>query len=67
MNNEQKGTLLIVLGAVLFIAFAGKFILHLVGLIVALIIINHGLQLKKMPGLLSMIRVWIHQIWKSIP
>lgn len=67
MDNNSKGTLFIVLGIALFIAFTGRFFLLVIGAIVSLIIINYGLQLKGMPGLLITVKSWIQQLWKLRP
>lgn len=64
IDNNSKGVFFIVLGAMLLIAFAGKFFLQVVGIFVSLFIINYGLQLKRMPSLMSMITLWIQQLLK---
>lgn len=62
IDNNTKGAFFIALGVVLFIAFAGKLFLQLVGILVSLFIINYGLQLKKQPSLLSMTKNWVKKI-----
>jgi hypothetical protein len=62
IDNNTKGAFFVALGMVLFIAFAGKLFLQLVGILVSLFIINYGLQLKKQPSLISMTKNWVKQI-----
>jgi hypothetical protein len=62
IDNNTKGAFFMALGIVLFIAFAGKLFLHLVGILVSLFIINYGLQLKKQPSLISITKNWIKQV-----
>ena len=62
IDNNSKGAFFIALGVILFIAFAGKFFLQLAGIFVSLFIINYGLQLKKMPSLISIVKNWVKQI-----
>lgn len=62
VDNNSKGAFFIALGVILFIAFAGKFFLQLMGILVSLFIINYGLQLKKMPSLVSIAKSWVKQI-----
>jgi hypothetical protein len=62
IDNNTKGAFFVALGMVLFIAFAGKLFLQLVGILVSLFIINYGLQLKKQPSLISMTKNWIKQV-----
>jgi hypothetical protein len=58
MIKKNKGLFFTILGSILFILFAGKFLIHIVGIIGALLLINYGLRLQNLPPVWILIQEW---------
>lgn len=50
-RDRGLGILLVILGSAVFVLSAGKWLLHVVGLSLAVLIINYGLRLQGLPSL----------------
>lgn len=62
ITEKNKGILFITIGSILFVLFAGKFLLQIVGAVVALLLINYGLYLNNMPPIWILIQEWLLNI-----
>ncbi|HBR70618.1 TPA: hypothetical protein DIC20_03120 [Candidatus Dependentiae bacterium] len=61
-TEKNKGILFIIIGSILFILFAGKFLLYIVGAIIGLLLINYGLYLNNLPPIWILIQEWLLNI-----
>jgi len=59
IHNKNKGVLFVIIGSILFFIFAGKFLFHIIGIIIALLLINYGLYLQSMPPIWILLQEWI--------
>jgi len=65
-QNYWLGLLFIILGFILLIAVAGDLLARFILVLMALGLINYGLQLRGMPTLPMLIRMWLAMIgWRS--
>jgi len=61
-RDKNKGILFVIIGSTLFVVFAGKFLLQIIGAVVALLVINYGLYLQGLPPIWILIQEWIMNI-----
>lgn len=61
-NKVNLGVAAVVFGVVVFVVAAGSLIFQLVGAVLAIIIINHGLQLMGKPPLFTLLQDWFDHI-----
>ena len=61
-SKKNKGLFFTIAGGLLFILFAGKFLLHIAGIIIALLLINYGLYLQNLPPIWILIQEWLMNI-----
>lgn len=59
-SQRAKGLLSLFLGSVLFILFAGKFLLQIIALFVSLALINYGMTSCGYPSLFVFMRQWFY-------
>jgi len=58
-QNNLLGILFIILGVVLLVAVAGHLLVQAVMILIALGLINYGLQMRGMPSLQMLVRMWL--------
>lgn len=63
-QNKPLGLLFIILGLVVLLAAAGDLLLRIAVAIVALMIINYGMQLYGMPLGAALTRMWVYRSWR---
>ena len=61
-NSGNVGVIAIVVGVIVFVAAAGDIIFRVLGVILAISLINHGLQLMGKASLFSLIQNWFDQM-----
>ena len=61
-NNKILGILLIVLGAALFMASAGKYLVEILLIVVSMSLINFGLKMLGQPSIWRILADWIASI-----
>jgi len=61
-NKANVGIAAIVFGGVVFIVATGTFIFQVLGVLIALILVNHGLQLMGKPPLFDLIQDWFNRV-----
>lgn len=61
-DKQSRGLLYIILGSILLVVAAGPFILQIMGIIVALFLINTGLHLRRMPPLFILLQEWFEML-----
>ncbi|HLB41056.1 MAG TPA: hypothetical protein VJJ83_04650 [Candidatus Babeliales bacterium] len=50
-NDKSLGLLVTIIGIALLIAFSAPFMLHMIGIAAALLVINYGLKVQGLQGL----------------
>ncbi|MBT4855645.1 hypothetical protein HOM50_01505 [bacterium] len=59
-NEKILGIVFVIIGAALFISFAGRFLVEIIGAIISIMIINYGLKLQGLPAIWMLMMQWIH-------
>lgn len=60
-NDKSLGLLVTIIGIALLIAFSAPFILHMIGIGVALLVINYGLKVQGLHGLSAVVQQFYQQ------
>ncbi len=60
--QKNKGIFFTVIGSLLFLLFVGKFLLQIIGAIVAIYLINYGLSLQHLPSIWILMQKWFIQL-----
>jgi multisubunit Na+/H+ antiporter MnhG subunit len=61
-HSSNIGVIAIILGTIIFVVATGDIIFRVLGVILAIALINHGLQLMGKPSLFSLIQDWFDQM-----
>ena len=61
LNKVHVGKAAIAFGVVLFVVATGTLVFQVVGVLISLVLINHGLQLIGKPPLLELLQQYVNQ------
>jgi hypothetical protein len=61
-RNKNTGILFIILGSILLVLFSGHFIMPIIGIVIGITLINHGLYLLNYPPLWTLAQDWLANI-----
>ncbi len=59
-NSANVGLAAIVFGVAVFVAATGPLIFQVLGILIAIVLVNHGLQLMGKPPLFVMVQDWFN-------
>ena len=61
-NNSNVGIAAVIFGVVVFVVATGDIIFRVLGILIALVLVNYGLQLMGRPSLSVMAHEWFNQM-----
>lgn len=61
-NNSNIGVAAVIFGAVVFVVATGDIIFRVLGVLIAIALVNHGLQLMGKPPLFILVQDWFDQV-----
>lgn len=61
-NNSNIGIAAVIFGIIVFVVATGDIIFRVMGILIALVLVNYGLQLMGKPSLSIMAQEWFNQM-----